>query len=69
MKKYKGFTIDCIRLTKVIYGNEVYPTDSYTYHITKDDTYYCTKETVKTERQAKNIISRIIKGTYYKGAY
>ena len=68
MTEYKGFTIDCTRLTKVIYGNEILETDSYNYHILKGNTYYLPKETIKTERQAKNIITRIINGTYYKGA-
>lgn len=68
MKEYKGFTIDCTRLTKVIYGNEILEMDSYNYHILKGNTYYLPKETIKTERQAKNIITRIINGTYYKGA-
>ena len=67
MTEYKGFTIDCTQLTQVIYGNEIYHTNSFTYHITKDNTYYCTKETIKTVRQAKNIITRILNGTYYKG--
>lgn len=68
MKQYKGFTIDCTRLTQVIYGNEILEIDSHNYHILKGDVYYLPKETIKTERQAKNIITRIINGTYYKGA-
>ena len=68
MKQYKGFTIDCTRLTQVIYGNEILETDIYNYHILKGNTYYLPKETIKTERQAKNIFTRIINGTYYKGA-
>lgn len=68
MKEYKGFTIDCTRLTQVIYGNEILEADSYNYHILKGNTYYLPKETIKTERKAKNIITRIVNGTYYKGA-
>ena len=66
MTRYKGFEIDGAKITKIIYGNDVYLiNDSYTYYITKDDTIYCTKKPIKSVLQAKNIITRILRGKYY----
>ena len=64
--EYKGFTIECDVLTEIRYGNEVFHTNEKNYHIIGDGAYYCAKKPIKSVRQAKSIITRIINKTYYE---